>query len=788
VGKDTFLHRKKWAFENWKGCVLAPLRSIRRLMWWQYVSKINKQNFDLKLELFHRRQRAEGLEAQLRKMTALEEENDELQKINEDLLRELEKRDLAIKEAVNIVCVLEEKIENLEARRTTENSAISSPKAGHSPRSSCVEPLSAPEPRSRETGKHLSHPPLPSAASSPSKSLGRQPPFLRELNGSSSALRSLYQAGANVSQDTFSPVPLPRPMSVLSRTDDGEGASGDIYSLKAPSLSVLSESSFLSIYGKARAPESSPAGRNSSAADKQELDEDDPIALQRLQRAQSRRINNWMDGKDSPSRQKNSPAKHDRPEPILSIDQALGTPSALAPIPGRKLRNDSSEPQKPEATDEPWPHFSGFASYGHDPLPPTPDTLITASTSVVNSSTHSIIAEKSRIDSPRKGYSGLTFHPPPFGVDDSRGQGVVSSDAAQGDPDSSEDESAMSMKGELDGHYGLSNPGSATLQAMRNLGGDLARAPASLTPYGMNLMFNGDDHLPSSLSNLETRDSPAEMAYRRRSTQPLPREAATSTNPDENMSPLTSQEWRVASNQSPTPPPSKSKAVTKDPPAPSHKRAVTQPSCPPNLKDPPTSESRSPRTTNFRAPSMIATVQPTDSSGSRATLTNRFFRRSSATTPRTTSYASSARIPTSHHPQSRSNHMARSSSFSSNHPPILERPTQAPLSRIARPSTSGSLESRQSRRPASAYFAQSPPGFFGATTGATGGEAAIGTVTAGEDEGAREGKKAGRQDPTDVGERAESRHDGSGSRKWGRGIGRIGSLKLRQWRRGGLEG
>ena len=129
----------------------------------------------------------------------------------------------------------------------------------------------------------------------------------------------------------------------------------------------------------------------------------------------------------------------------------------------------------------------------------------------------------------------------------------------------------MSMKGELDGHYGLSNPGSATLQAMRNLGGDLARAPASLTPYGMNLMFNGDDHLPSSLSNLETRDSPAEMAYRRRSTQPLPREAATSTNPDENMSPLTSQEWRVASNQSPTPPPSKSKAVTKDPPAPSHK-------------------------------------------------------------------------------------------------------------------------------------------------------------------------------------------------------------------------
>ena len=72
-----------------------------------YITKTDKQLFDLKLELFHGRQRAESLESQLEKMKVLETENEEIQKTNEELFRELEQRDTAIREAVNMICGLE---------------------------------------------------------------------------------------------------------------------------------------------------------------------------------------------------------------------------------------------------------------------------------------------------------------------------------------------------------------------------------------------------------------------------------------------------------------------------------------------------------------------------------------------------------------------------------------------------------------------------------------------------------------------------------------------------------
>ncbi|KAL8742613.1 MAG: hypothetical protein Q9184_008225, partial [Pyrenodesmia sp. 2 TL-2023] len=65
----------------------------------EYISKINKQNFDLKLEIFHRRQRSEALEAKAEKAVELQIQNDELRQINDDLLLELEKRDVAVEEA-----------------------------------------------------------------------------------------------------------------------------------------------------------------------------------------------------------------------------------------------------------------------------------------------------------------------------------------------------------------------------------------------------------------------------------------------------------------------------------------------------------------------------------------------------------------------------------------------------------------------------------------------------------------------------------------------------------------
>lgn len=86
----------------------------------KFISKIKKENFDLKLELFHRRQRAEVLEAKFAHVEHLEKNNEELsrdneemQSINEDLLTELEKRDAAIQEAVGLICELEGKLEKV---------------------------------------------------------------------------------------------------------------------------------------------------------------------------------------------------------------------------------------------------------------------------------------------------------------------------------------------------------------------------------------------------------------------------------------------------------------------------------------------------------------------------------------------------------------------------------------------------------------------------------------------------------------------------------------------------
>jgi len=97
----------------------------------EHVSKLSKQNFDLKLEVFHRREKAEELErkvAQLEEMletrTSLEEENkmlradnEELMDVNEELLGELELRDTALDEAVGLICDLEQRLEVLRSGR-----------------------------------------------------------------------------------------------------------------------------------------------------------------------------------------------------------------------------------------------------------------------------------------------------------------------------------------------------------------------------------------------------------------------------------------------------------------------------------------------------------------------------------------------------------------------------------------------------------------------------------------------------------------------------------------------
>ena len=78
---------------------------------------MTKQNFNLKLELHHRRERQEALEKRLEAAEKRIEEQAELQEVNEQLLAELEKRDQAVEEAVGIIVSLEEKVEKLMKER-----------------------------------------------------------------------------------------------------------------------------------------------------------------------------------------------------------------------------------------------------------------------------------------------------------------------------------------------------------------------------------------------------------------------------------------------------------------------------------------------------------------------------------------------------------------------------------------------------------------------------------------------------------------------------------------------
>ncbi|KAI9846012.1 MAG: hypothetical protein M1837_004418 [Sclerophora amabilis] len=235
----------------------------------EHLSTIHKQNFDLKLEVFQRRRRMTALEEQVREMDKLKTANAELQEVNEELLQELEKRDRAVEEAIGIICDLEERIELFE-EDSTQTTGQSDP-AGHRrdaresfpPSSPPQLPLDAAWPKtpnqdatskedtSRSKGMTAASYRLIDLAT-PQSAQARTPSFLRSEKGSVSALRSLYLASENGSK-TFSSFSLPRRENETVR--DGTASEVQdhmIEGLDSPRLSVLSESSFLSVYGKTR--------------------------------------------------------------------------------------------------------------------------------------------------------------------------------------------------------------------------------------------------------------------------------------------------------------------------------------------------------------------------------------------------------------------------------------------------------------------------------------------------------------------------------------------------------
>lgn len=223
----------------------------------EQMDRLTKQNFDLKLELDHRRESQAKLHAEIEAMRAtvlraerLEEEHEELMRINSLLVEELEKRDRAIQEAADIICELEEKVEDFEETRPGTANADSG-YAGTEIQDQMV--LSSPP---QATNDPVAPRQIPAARSASSRLNSavrthtparprREPGFLTSQQPSTTALRSVFlDAGKDVH-------PVKSFNSILSRhasTIDENALAEEV--LNSPRLSALSESSFPSIYGK----------------------------------------------------------------------------------------------------------------------------------------------------------------------------------------------------------------------------------------------------------------------------------------------------------------------------------------------------------------------------------------------------------------------------------------------------------------------------------------------------------------------------------------------------------
>jgi hypothetical protein len=313
----------------------------------QQVSTLHKQNFDLKLELYHRRQRQETLEARLEALEKQVEEQAELQEVNEQLLAELEKRDQAVEEAVSLIVTLEDKVERLmQDREHVKDFDKQYESTYFRPSHDDGPPSSPPESKDNQLA--------------PARNgLPRMPSFLSETTEGTEALRSLYLPHSQCSDATL---PKLQEEGITSGMD-------------SPRLSVLSKSSFLSVYG-----------------DKQ-LSLDAPEALDTPRRHRtSSSIEKWV-GEGTPNAAPVRPTPQLRKNTFLSINDVLESPlQRLEKLKHTLEKHNNSlttvRPQheravtvqgKRKSRDALRRVFTDQASFEHQQrLPPTPDTISTS--------------------------------------------------------------------------------------------------------------------------------------------------------------------------------------------------------------------------------------------------------------------------------------------------------------------------------------------------------------------------------------------------------------------------
>ena len=396
----------------------------------EHISKMSKQNFNLKLEVHYCRERNKALETKLQRFQELEADNRELQSINEEMMSELETRIVAVEQAVDVICEREATIEELEAKnkelemavvrmdfsRSLDSSDAEPAKKGTEVIASTLSTVSGTElsDSSRNTGLgvQINQQPLsehslsaPDTLSPPKPSARRIPSFMRDNKKSTTVLRSLY------SSENPSFVSLGRPLSILSGDDDDDRI--DRQMSNSPQLSILSATGFESIYG----------GRKDPTSD--ETDGEDNVVEAHLptlpsnppqRNAQSQlRLRRWLDEKNMTRTPSPKGTADDRVSSIGEVLSQAPTPSQDRNATAVKVPDYPREQRTPEKRQgkqsrnyekrSSSPSFAG-PIFGAAVLPPTPDTMSTATLNA-NSSTASIITEKSLLDYPTKAQSAL---------------------------------------------------------------------------------------------------------------------------------------------------------------------------------------------------------------------------------------------------------------------------------------------------------------------------------------------------------------------------------------------
>ncbi|EED24214.1 conserved hypothetical protein [Talaromyces stipitatus ATCC 10500] len=438
----------------------------------QYVSKMNKLNFDLKLEIFHRTQqiaslekkmermyemeeelkRMHGLENELNELREVEEINQRLREDNEKLQSDLDERDHALSEAARMIAVYEEKVKELEAGRLLGDGFADDVSEAHTPTAQSF--VDIPDRTSSRRG----------TVRRPHKSSS----FLREENRSTATLRGLFIAEENKSVRSVSE-------STLGTTVDS------MADPPSPRLSILSECSYFS------PQDMLPQGTGFDQLDRLDQltivgnDKTPVVTAPKTESSKdhlSDRISDWMQFDELASRRKSNDGNRHRARAFSDISRSSHVQITHLDEPFQPMR-------KTRHSQYPSPRQEHLATFGGN-LPPTPDTMSTFRPAFRNGSNTSL--PKGRL------VGGDATFPPlsrPRSVGELTTRSASRSVQSDGIDTTASIDTQRNVQNSPTNLLSFSHYGRGSAKANRVLGPGSPSDPR-LSCYGGDLLFNGD--------------------------------------------------------------------------------------------------------------------------------------------------------------------------------------------------------------------------------------------------------------------------------------------------------